>query len=114
MKLRKVPEIKTISEDIGQLDTESNLSARLPCVLIDVEYSDCKNVSKIDLSTQVSDVFVTLKVACSIRNDKIDLISEERFALLNKLQLLYDIKDTNLKAIYNYIGPRQSNICAVI
>ncbi len=85
-----VPEVKWIDWDSGQLDNpEYNYPVHFPCILIDFENIEWKNVSQ---RVQVGNVLVNIRVAFRLWTDTNNLTPDSIFQeSMNALKLLNKI-----------------------
>jgi hypothetical protein len=62
--LQEVPEFKWIDYDWGQLSSSERPAVAFPCVLIDIAYSDCRNLSEgAGATEQLVTASISLKLA---------------------------------------------------
>ncbi len=88
--VQKIPEIKWIDWDSGQLEAfDTNYPVHFPCILIDLEQIEWKSVGN-DL--QVGNVTVNLRIAFKLWTDTNNLTPDNVFAQsMNALKLINKI-----------------------
>lgn len=93
----KVPEVNTIAEDLGQLESgDDRIAAAFPAIFMDIEYPECENVSRINLKKQKVDINITLRIAMkSYDNGKIDDNDKKRLNTIEDIHQAIQGWDAN-------------------